>query len=503
MQKNTQRLFQHLLYPVIALACTCLSLSAAEKQPNILLFLTDDDSALDRSAYGWTNIPTPGFDRVAEQGVLFKNAYSSVSSCAPARATILTGRHFWQNEEMAFIQGFLRSEIPTLTNILAESGYFVGMTVKDNGPVSSPPNSQDNVLGPRYQSEMMESVPPEIRPYDYAANFMKFLEDREARQPFFFWAGVIEPHWPWGDENYKLLEEEFGISVDEIKLPPALEDTRAMREWWGGYLYAICYADTHLQRMLDHLEAIGELDNTIIIAAGDNGAYLPVDASRFRPHVPPDEGPLRSRGKSSPYDYGVHVPLAIMWPEGIPANRVVEDFVSFADFAPTLLEIIGIEAPEGMTGKSLTSILKSDQSGMIEQRDLMRTGLEWHGELDPISRSSRALRKGDFTYIVFYDNVDEAGNPLSNEELSTPVEEALYDLSNDRWQLNDLIDDPDYADILSLMRELYIQNGLAMDDPRVTGEMDLFRTMRQYVQQRKKIGYKKTVPMSVEEVLNH
>jgi N-sulfoglucosamine sulfohydrolase len=235
--------------------------------------------------------------------------------------------------------------------------------------------------------------------------------------------------------------------------------------------------------MIEHLKEIGELDNTIIIATADNGAYLPVDGKYL--------------GKASPYEYGVHVPLAIMWPEKIQSSRVVEDFVSFADIAPTLLEAANIEVPVGMTGDSLTTIFNSTDSGMIENRDFMRTGLEWHGEFDPVSRSTRSIRKANYSYLVRYNNVDDQGELLSNAELTIPASEEFYDLTTDPWQLNNLIDDPKHKQTLEKMRQLYVDSGQSMNDPRVTGEMDLFRKMRQYVQKRKKDGYRETSRMSL------
>ena len=81
--------------------------AAGERRPNVLFFLTDDESWLERSAYGWSKLPTPAFDRVAEQGALFMNGFATAPSCGPARASVLTGRHFLQNEQGGFIQGFI------------------------------------------------------------------------------------------------------------------------------------------------------------------------------------------------------------------------------------------------------------------------------------------------------------------------------------------------------------------------------------------------------------
>lgn len=370
---------------ILALICALSALSAKDSAPNILLFLTDDESAFDQRSYGFTQVPRPGFERVADHGILFLNAYSSAPSCGPARGSILTGRHFWQNEQMAIIQGFIPKEIPIFTDILREHGYEIANTGKRHGPAAAVEGSWkgEGVMGPSYMAEKMESVPDEIRLTDYAGNFEAF--------------------------------------------------------------------------------------------------------------------PTGYRGKASPYDYGVRVPLAIMWPEGIRnSGRMVEDFVSFADFAPTFLELAGIDIAAGMTGASLNSIFQSYDSGMVEGRDFMRTGMEWHGEFDPVSRSSRSIRKGSLTYLVLYENVDDEGKPLSNEVLARPVSEELYDLESDPWQMNNLANDPEHVDALDFMRRLYVESGHAMNDPRVTGEMDVFKQLRQYVQKRKKVGYRETVRWPLE-----
>ena len=137
----------------------------------------------------------------------------------------------------------------------------------------------------------------------------------------------------------------------------------------------------------------------------------------------------------------------MMWPERIKPGRTVTDFVSFADFAPTFLEAAGIEVPASMTGRSLLPILESEKSGRIDAgRDFIVTGLEWHGEFDPESRSCRAIRDDRYAYVVRYDNVDGQGKPLDNKALMKPSKIEFYDLEKDPWQMNDLADDPKVAD---------------------------------------------------------
>jgi N-sulfoglucosamine sulfohydrolase len=464
--------------------CTQLSATSPPKQPNILYFMTDDESWLERSVYGWSTLPTPHFDRVAREGVLFTNAFTSAPSCAPSRASVLTGRNFWELRQGAFIQAFIPKEFPIFPKILADHGYKLGYTGKAWGPGSHPTAGiPSNSLGTRYNHETIPNPPEQVRAIDYAANFARFLKGRKPGQPFFFWAGIIEPHEPSGKTNYLLLEKEFGVTLDQVSLPPFVEDTLENRKKRASFLYEICWADRHLGRMLKTLEEIGELDNTLVVVTSDNGTAIPYEVK--------DDG---CRGKASPFDFGVHEPLAMMWPEKIKSGRTVTDFVSFADFAPTFLEAAGVETPSSMSGKSLMPIFKSKKSGRIDpKRDFIMTGLEWHGEFDPVSRSSRTIRDDRYAYVLRYSNVDEKGNPLPKEEWMKPAKIELYDLKKDPWQLTDLSKEPAYAKEMKRLANKQRQVAIKTGDPRFTGDIDIFQKTRWYVQERKRGGYKKRV----------
>jgi hypothetical protein len=103
-------------------------------KPNIVVFITDDESWQERSAYGWSKIPTPNFDRVARDGVLFTRGYTSAPSCAPSRAALLTGRNFWELEEGAFIQAFAKQigDIALLTAAIMAAVFFTILLVSGN-----------------------------------------------------------------------------------------------------------------------------------------------------------------------------------------------------------------------------------------------------------------------------------------------------------------------------------------------------------------------------------
>jgi len=458
-----------LVFAIVNLMRVCAS---AADRPNVLFFITDDESWLERSAYGWSKLPTPHFDRVAKAGVLFTQAYTTAPSCAPSRAAALTGRNFWELKQGAFIQAWLPKEFPVLPDLLAAHGYQVGYTGKVWGPGVYPEQGYQKPADKLYADIKVKPADriKYISPIDYAANFSVFLEKRKADQPFYFWMGTTEPHAPHAADNYVRLEKEFGFSLDEISMPEFMEDTPASRKKRANFLYEIVYADLQLGKALKSLEDAGELENTIVIVTSDNGTAV------------------GEYGKASPYDWGCHEPLAVMWPKRVPAGRTVTDFVSFVDFAPTILEAAGAVIPATMSGRSFLPLLLSDKSGRVDPgRDFIVTGLEWHGEFDPASRSCRTCRNDRYAYIVRYSNKrpPEDGMPPDSEI----VAEELYDMQKDPWQQNNLFNNPEYARIKDVLKARFKQNALKTGDPRVTGDMKIFRETRAFVQDRKRRGY--------------
>ena len=149
------------------------------QRPNILFCLADD-AGMHMGAYGCTWVQTPGFDRVAREGVLFTNAYTPNSKCAPSRACILTGRNSWQLGQAANHMCYFPARFRTYVEALQGAGYFVGRTAKgwapgDPGEIDGKPRE---LAGPAYSSRRADPPTPCISPVDYAANFQDFLADR-------------------------------------------------------------------------------------------------------------------------------------------------------------------------------------------------------------------------------------------------------------------------------------------------------------------------------------
>ncbi len=495
------RLFAFLV--LLSSASSLVATAAVATRPNVVVYITDDESWLERSAYGWSNLPTPHFDRVARDGVLFTHGYTSAPSCAPSRASLLTGRNFWELEQGAFIQAWLPARFPALPDLMEAGGYLAGYTGKGWGPGVIPPESgrTRNPAGEAYNRLKRKVRTDGISDIDYAANFEAFLATRQNRQPFWFWVGCSEPHTPCGKDNHQKLAAEHGIGLDQVKVPGFLPDTPGVRRSRANMLYEVCHADRDLGRILKILEDRGELANTLLIVTGDNGTQV-----------------LRS--KTNVHDWGVRVPLAIMWPARAKPGRRVDDFVNFADLAPTMLEAAGIPVPASMSGRSIMNVLTSGAAGRVDpSRSWTTAGVEWHGEDKEISLAARMIRDARYQYIVNYSNsprrtvnpeqqrpdaeyarTAETGNEIDlvtrhpNHPAVRPFtalfvdprpREELYDCEADPWQLHNLAAAPELAAVKARLRAQLEAYQRQTKDPRITGEMATFEQTRKFVLDRK------------------
>lgn len=332
-----------------------ISTAWAGDRPNILIAIADDQSYPHTSAYGDPAIKTPGFDRVAKSGVLFRNAFTPAPGCSPMRAAFLTGREIWQIGEAGTHASFFPRSLPVFTEQLADAGYHVGMTGKGWGPGRAI-DWPNNPAGKSYSQKKMKS-PKGIASTDYAGNFEVFLQEKESEQPFCFWFGSHEPHRVYNPG----IGAEQGVDPDRIVVPGFLPESPAIRDDIADYMYEIQWFDSHLQRMLDRLASTGELENTLVIVTSDNGMPFP-------------------RAKANLYEYGIHMPLAIAWPNVIPGDQETSDLVSLIDVTKTIFEASEVKPkePEKLSGMSLLSRYRADADKVLPPRKAVYSGRERH-----------------------------------------------------------------------------------------------------------------------------
>ncbi len=512
------------------LVLLAIALPACAAERLNILFVFADDWGRYASAYAAVDgrpslndvIKTPNVDRVAREGVLFRNAFVNAPSCTPCRSSLLSGRFFFNTGRGAILNGAVwDSAIPVFPLMLRDAGYHIGKSYKvwsPGTPVDAPFGEQQYAyeksgrMPTHFSNETEgllakgltvaaahEKILDQVR-----GNFDAFLADRKQDQPWLYFFGTTTTHRTWIKGSGK---KHWGIEPDALKgkMPAFLPDVPEVREDVADYLGESQAVDACLGVLLQRLEAAGELERTVIVVSGDHGM----------PGVP--------SGKCNLYDHGLSVALAVRWP-GQKPGRVVDDFVTLPDLAPTFMEIGGVTPPAGLYGRSIIPLLKSDKAGQIDPtRISVVGGRERHvgsAREGNLPYPMRSLRTADYLYIHnFAPERWPMGAPYGVSETETPdgqalekntyvafpdmdasptkawliahrndaewkatfehafgkrAEEEFYDLRKDRDQMSNVATDPAYA----VEKEKYaarLQKTLTdAGDPRVTGDGGTF-----------------------------
>jgi N-sulfoglucosamine sulfohydrolase len=436
----------------------------APSRPNILVIIADDWSYPHAGAYGDRVVKTPTFDRVAREGVLFRNAFAAAPSCTPSRASLLTGRAVHQLGEGGNLWGFLPSRFDVYPDRLESAGYVIGHTRKGWGPGNFKAGGRArNPAGPQF------------------ANFDEFYKQAPKDKPFCFWFGSTDPHRPYE----KGTGAASGLKAEDVLVPAFLPDTPEVRSDILDYYYEVERIDREAGAIIAALERAGQLDNTLIVWTADNGLPFP-------------------RAKANLYDGGTHVPLAIRLPDKVKGGRTLDDFVVLTDLAPTLLEAAGLKPTPGMTGRSLMTLLAGQQQ---PGRDKVFLERERHANVrrGDLSYPARAVRTQDFLYIrnfrpgrwpagdpEMYFAVGEFGDidgspskDLLLARQSDPAiaryfnlatakrpAEELYDLRKDPGQINNVAMKEEYERIKKDLRAALDKWMRDTGDPRITTDDD-------------------------------
>ena len=467
-----------------------------KKKPNILLAISDDQSWEHTSINGCKFAKTPAFDRMAKEGILFNHAFCPAPQCSPSRAALLTGRNIWQNDEAGVHGSYFPSKFKTYPFILEkEAGYFKGYTTKGWGPGNFKDTGwKGNPAGGKaYDSRKLKPPAKGIKKNDYAKNFEDFLAERPKDQPFCYWYGCKEPHRKY---EYK-SGVKHGKNLKDARVPDFYPDVEEIRHDLLDYAFEIEWFDKHLGKMIKKLEEIGELDNTIIVVTADNGMPFPY-------------------AKANLYEHGTHAPMAIRWANKIKPNRVVDDFISFIDLAPTFLEAAGLKIDPQMTGKSMMNIFSSNKSGWIEkERNFALTGRERHTHARKKNHTYpvRAIRTKDYLFILnFKPDRWPAGAPEKYHDIdSSPSksylmnkidkksklyrlsfgkrpEEELYQIKSDHDCVKNLAYEPKYKKIKLKLRTKLEKLLKEQKDPRMLGYGDIFESYPRVSKMRPELG---------------
>ncbi len=396
------------------------------KRPNILWLVSEDNGPF-LGCYDYPDANTPYLDRLASEGILYKHAFANAPVCAPARCTIITGMYppSLGTQHMRSKHAVDPERIPFFVKYLKEAGYFCTNNSKT-----------DYNLNPCQKNawHMMSG-----------GNHRK----RKKGQPFF----AVYNHGTSHESSlHKPLQNELAKS--DVVVPPYHPQTTEVKSNWAMYHQIITRMDAQIGEKLKQLEEEGVADDTIVIYYADHGGILP-------------------RSKRFLYDTGVHVPMIIRFGRNFahlaphkPGTKT-DRLVSFVDLAPTILSLAGIEIPEHLQG--IAFLGKQSQP----EREYVYV---FRGRMDERYDFSRAVRDKRFKYIRNYNPHRIYGQYLEylwrmpatrswhKEYLAGRLEppqtyfwetkpaEELYDTTKDRWEVRNLANDPEYADVLKRMR---------------------------------------------------
>ncbi len=389
---------------------------AQDSRANFVLILSDDHGIDEAGCYGNTVIKTPNVDTLAQQGMLFRNAFTTTAMCTPSRSSLYTGLYprrngAHQNHSAA------REGVQSLPHYLEPLGYRVMLAGKRH------------------------IKPEQVFPFEYIRfeDVASFLQN-PGKQPFCLVIALSEPHAP-----YVQFPAGEGYSPEEMIIPPNLVDTPVTRRTMADYWNTVDVMDQQVGRILNLLHERKLEDNTVCIYASDNGSGFPFC-------------------KWTLYETGLHLPFIVRFPGTVRSGFKTDAMISYIDLLPTLIHLAGGEAPQDIDGHSFFDVLtgrESDHRSLIFATHTNR-GIKQGSEY-PI----RSIRNHRYKYICnllsdkTFTNVITEGNPDRSGENAywlswidraqqdpfaakrvhdyqhRPAEE-LYDLENDPYELKNL-----------------------------------------------------------------
>ncbi len=408
--------------------CTGPKPQENEEPPNFIVFIADDASWNDCGPYGNQIIKTPNVNKLADEGLVFNNAFLTTSSCSPSRCSILTGRypHHTGAPELHMP---LPADQLLFAGELQKAGYFTAVAGKYH------------IGAKRTEFDTIYGGAPSGCEY-----WVEALQNRPKDKPFFLWLAAIDPH-----RNYFPNTIPEPHRPEDVLVPPYLPDNDSTRKDLAQYYDEISRMDSYIGEVMAELKNQGEDENTLVIYMSDNGRPFP-------------------RAKTRLYDSGIKTPFILRWPAKLKKGTS-NAMVSSIDIAPTFCELAGAGISGTFQGYSLVPVLKNY---IAKTRDYIASEHNWHD----YQAHERAVRNHQYLYIrnafpglnasppadavasITYQEMIKLykAGELSDHQLDCflkprPAEE-LYDVINDPYQFQNLAENPEYASALEEMREL-------------------------------------------------
>jgi arylsulfatase A-like enzyme len=453
---------------------------ATKRPPNILYIFTDDQSYRSVSAYQGAHpwVDTPNIDRIASEGVRFTSCNTG-AWCAPSRATALTGKLQHGIESLRLTGGYPHlnhdpKQCPFWPEVFRQEGWYTGIVGKwhtgyDHGHgrdwdfSAIWDHTQPEIYGPYYRNQSMSinGAPPQfVGGYstdNYTELALEFLRGRadEPERPWYLWLCYDGVHGPWhvADRHQEDYPDPEQVRTPEDIYPPrptkaahmrvygvwregdegqpvGIHDGRTLTNWVQQYNRAVRSLDEGVGRVLAQLEAMGQMDNTLVIFTSDQGFAW---------------GHHGCRHKFAPYDANIKAPLMMRLPGMIPAGTVCETPVAGQDMPPTFFSIAGLPLPWKMHGQDLTPLLRNPE--IVWDRPVLLENTRYLFGSDSNVGCGEAengipwwisLRQGKYKYIRW----------MVHGEI-----EEMYDLEADPEELRNLALEEEYHPTLQRLRE--------------------------------------------------
>jgi N-sulfoglucosamine sulfohydrolase len=383
-------------------------------RPNII-FMHSHNTGRYVQPYGHA-VPTPNLQRLAEEGVTFRNAFSAAPTCSPSRAAFLTGQYAHASGMTGLAhRGWALNDVKQhIVHTLADVGYHTVLCgVEHTAPHG---NNQTNVVGYERvlsaETSHAEFVGPAVE------DFLREEHDK----PFFISVGLYETHIPFPDPEPDGHPEE---DPRYTLVPRPLPDHPKIRQMMAGFKRSARDMDNGIGQILNALDETGLSDNTLVCCFSDHGLQF-------------------SRNMCNLTDHGMAVYLVMRGPGGFEGGRVEEAMVSLIDLFPTVCDLAAVQHPIWLRGSSLLPLIKGAVDAI---HDDVFSEVSYHGAYEP----QRCVRTNRYKYIRRYDNrettlIVNADDTLSKEVLleygwmEQPREqEMLFDLAFDPDETNNLV----------------------------------------------------------------
>lgn len=426
-----------------------------------VIYINTHDSGRMLSPYGY-DIPTENLKKLAEDSVVFTNAFCAGPTCSPSRAALLTGTFPHQNGMLGLAQrGFsLYNPEKHLANFLKNNGYntcLCGIQHEYGWYLDLEKNGLHN-LG--YKEIITTDSKPfkkeELHLWDRnnAIEVVRWLDNYNEEKPFLLSFGMHSTHRPYPVEVAEFIDERY------IVPPYPITNNEENRHDHAQYMTTAHYADENIKMIVDALKRNNLYENSIIIFTTDHGLALPFN-------------------KCNLTDTGIGVSLIMKVPNTDSNGKVVDSLVSQIDVFPTLCELLKLNKPDYLEGKSFAEAFADNKAFLDEY---IFAEVNFHTSYEPV----RCVRTKRYKYIKYYDETWNKVN-LSNMDESVPKDflmnnglkekvkyrEGLFDLYYDPTERNNLADDIKYKEILKNLRKVLLEKQIKTDDPILKGALEI------------------------------